>query len=368
MHVPLFDTKAEYAEIKKEIDGAVGRVLSSGRFVGGPEVSAFEAEFSAHVGDRDVAAVNSGTDALRLALQGLGIQAGDEVVIPANTFSATAMAIEQVGGIPVVADIDPFSYLMSAESIEALVTDQTRAVLPVHLYGRLAPMSEINEVARQHDLVVIEDAAQAHGASLDGKPAGSWGGAAAFSFYVSKNLGAYGDGGAVVADPDVIARVKALRDLGRDETGEHVLLGVNSRLDAIQAAILRVKLPHLDTWLDSRQRRAERYRESLEEADVELPTEGTPGVHVYHLFVIRVPRRDMVREKLRQRGVEAGIHYPTPIHLQPAHVGRVKVPNGAPNAEKAAREILSLPIYPQMTDTQQDHVIAALRAALQDVQ
>ena len=363
--VHIFDTKAEYQEIKEEIDEAVARVLSSGRFVGGPEVDAFEEEFGAICGDRSVAACNSGTDALSLALLALGVGAGDEIIMPANTFSATAMAAEFIGATPVICDVDPELHVITAELIEPLITEQTRCILPVHLYGHPCDMREVMQLADQRNLTVVEDAAQAHRASAHGRPMGSWGHAAGFSFYVSKNLGAYGDGGAVAGDPDLVARVKTLRDLGRDPSGQHIAVGINSRLDAIQAAILRVKLRHLATWEERRRRLADRYRSLLADlAGVSLPTEASWARHVYHLFVIRVQERDDVMRKMADVGVHAGIHYPTPIHQQPAHHGRIKVPAGAPVAEKLSREILSLPLYPQLDEAQQDKVVDALRGVV----
>ena len=362
--VPLFDAVAEHAEIGPAVEAAIRRVVRSGRFVGGPEVAAFESEFATAVEGRAVAAVGSGTDALRLALAALGIGPGDEVVIPANTFTATAMAVESLGAVPVVADVDPDLWVVTAELVEPLLTSATRAIVPVHLYGQMAPMPDLLELAAGRDVAVVEDAAQAHGASAHGRPAGAWGRAAAFSFYPSKNLGAYGDGGAVVGDDGVVERVRVLRDLGRNPEGAHVEIAVNSRLDAVQAAVLRTKLPHLRRWIDRRRAVAARYREALSDVPVGLPAEASWGVHAYHLFVVRVGAgRDEVRRALAEGGVEAGVHYPAPIHLQPAHAGRVKTPRGAAVAERLTGEILSLPVYPQITAGQQDRVAELLRDA-----
>ena len=363
--VPLFDAIAEHAQIGPEVEAAILEVLRSGRFIGGPEVEAFEFEFGSAVEGRAVAGCGSGTDALQLALVALGVGPGDEVVIPANTFTATAMAIEAVGGIPVVCDVDPDLYVMTPEHVEPVLTAATRAVVPVHLYGHPAPMPELMALAERRGLAVLEDAAQSHGSSAHGRPAGSWGHAAAFSFYPSKNLGAYGDAGAVVADPEVIARIRLLRDLGRDAHGAHVEVARNSRLDAIQAAVLRAKLPHLPGWVRRRRELAGGYRELLAGLPVELPVEAPWAEHAYHLFVIRVPGdRDGVRDALAAEGIEAGVHYPTPIHLQTAHAGRVKAPAGAPVAEAHAARILSLPLYPQLEQAGLSRVAEVLRRAL----
>jgi dTDP-4-amino-4,6-dideoxygalactose transaminase len=308
--------------------------------------------------------VNSGTDALKLALVAMGVGHGDEVIVPANTFTATVMAVQGAGAVPVVADVDPDHYVVTRNLVEPLITERTRCLIPVHLFGHPAPMPELMELARDRSLLVLEDAAQAHGASVDGRPVGAWGDAAAFSFYPSKNLGAYGDGGAVVADPAVIERIHRLRDLGRDANGVHVDVGVNSRLDAMQAAILRTKLRHLPAWQERRRAIAALYRELLSDVSVALPIEGDVVTHVYHLFVVRVERRDEIHTSLRGAGIEAGIHYDTPVHLQPAHRGKLQVPRGAPTAERLAGQILSLPIYPQMQDEQVHRVATALRSLL----
>jgi dTDP-4-amino-4,6-dideoxygalactose transaminase/acetyltransferase-like isoleucine patch superfamily enzyme len=361
--ITLFDPLAEYAEIGRAVEEAIARVVRSGRFIGGPEVAGFEAEFGEAVAGRAVAAVGSGTDALRLALVGLGVGPGDEVILPANTFTATAMAVEGVGAIPVVADVDPELHVLTAAQVEPVLTAATRAIVPVHLYGHPAPMPELLELAAG-GIAVLEDAAQAHGALGHGRPAGAWGTAAAFSFYPSKNLGAYGDAGAVVGDHDLIARMRVLRDLGRDDRGAHVEIALNSRLDAMQAAVLRAKLPHLAEWVDRRRALADGYRERLADVPAILPVEAPWARHAYHLFVIRVADRDAVREALSAEGIETGIHYPTPIHLQPAHAGRVKVPRPVDVTERLAGEILSLPLHPQMTSDDQDRVAGALARAL----
>ncbi|MEX2458397.1 MAG: DegT/DnrJ/EryC1/StrS family aminotransferase [Actinomycetota bacterium] len=363
--VPLFDPVAEHAEIGDGVEAAVLRVVRSGRFIGGPEVVAFEAEFGATIEGRAVAGCGSGTDALQLALVALGVGPGDEVVLPANTFTATAMAVEAIGGVPVVCDIDPDLYVMTADLVEPVLSRATRAIVPVHLYGHPAPMPELMALAEARGLGVLEDAAQAHGSSVDGRPSGAWGHAAAFSFYPSKNLGAYGDAGAVAGDPELVQRIRVLRDLGRDARGAHVEVARNSRLDAIQAAVLRTKLPLLTGWVERRRALAAGYRELLADLPLELPLVGPWAEHSYHLFVVRVPGdRDAIRRTLAAEGIEAGVHYPTPIHLQAAHAGRIKVPAGAPVAEAHAGRILSLPLYPQMNRKALVRVTDALRRAL----
>ncbi|MDQ3878557.1 MAG: DegT/DnrJ/EryC1/StrS family aminotransferase [Actinomycetota bacterium] len=362
--VPILDTRAEYAEIKNEIDAAVHAVLDSGRFVGGPEVTGFEEDLSTIADGRRAAAVNSGTDALRLALSALGVGSEDEVILPGNTFSATAMAVEAVGATPVIADVDSELHVLTADTVEPLITRETKCVIPVHLYGHPAPMPELMDLARARGIAVLEDAAQAHRATIDGRPTGAWGDAAAFSFYPSKNLGAYGDGGAVVGSDDVVEQVCMMRDLGRDASGEHVVFGINSRLDAFQAAILRVKLRHLERWEEARRSNAANYVAELAGTPIGLPTEAPWAKHVYHLFVVTLDERDRVMQQLADAGISTGVHYPTPIHHQPAHQGRVKVPGPTPVCDDLAGRILSLPVHPQMSEAQQERVISALKEAV----
>lgn len=362
--VPLFDPTAELAEIGGEVRAAIDRVLERGRFIGGPEVEAFEREFArAIVPGRRAAGVGSGTDALRFALMAVGVGQGDEVIVPVNTFTATAMAVETVGARPVLVDVDERTHAITAATVEPAIGPRTRAIVPVHLFGHPAPMAELVELARSRGLLVVEDAAQAHGASIDGRPVGSWGDAAAFSFYPSKNLGAYGDGGAVVGGEEVVEAVEVLRDLGRDSHGAFVRPGYNSRLDALQAAVLRTKLRHLDDWTERRRRLAGRYRELLAGTVADAPEEARGARHVYHLFVVRVPDRDRVLSEMQAAGVEARIHYPDPLHRQRAHAGHVLTGSAFPVAERLARAILSLPLYPQMEEAQMERVVSALAAA-----
>lgn len=363
--VPLLNPADEMAEIREEVDRAIDGVLRSGRYIGGPEVDGFEAEFSRIVGCRSVAAVNSGTDALQLALTALGIGAGDEVILPANTFTATAMAVQAVGALPVIGDVDEDLYVIQPHTVEPLITSRTKCIIPVHLFGHPAPMDELTELATAHGLKILEDAAQSHGATAHGRKVGALGDAAAFSFYPSKNLGAFGDAGAVVGEPDLVEHVRVLRDLGRDREGAHVETGVNSRLDALQAAILRVKLRHFDHWQKERRLRAERYAQLLADPRVGLPVEAPWAEHVFYVFVIRVSQRDRILEDLKRAGVSAQVHYPVPIHLQPAHRGKVSVPQPVPVSERLAGEILSLPLYPHLPQEDQDHVVSSLRNALE---
>ncbi|MGH2755119.1 MAG: DegT/DnrJ/EryC1/StrS family aminotransferase [Actinomycetota bacterium] len=365
IEVPLLNPSDEMSEIRDEVDRAIDGVLSSGRYIGGPEVVGFEDEFSSVVGGRSVAAVNSGTDALQLGLTALGIGAGDEVIIPANTFTATAMAVQAIGAVPVIADVDEDLYVIRARAVEPLITSRTRCIIPVHLFGHPAPMEELTELAAAHGLKILEDAAQSHGATAHGRRVGSLGDAAAFSFYPSKNLGAFGDAGAVVGERELVERVRVLRDLGRDDEGAHVETGVNSRLDALQAAILRVKLRHFEDWQKERRLRAERYAEALADLPVGLPVEAAWAEHVFYVFVIRISQRDRILDALRNDGVGAQVHYPVPVHLQPAHRGKVSVPQPLPVSERLAGEILSLPLYPHLPPAAQDHVMDSLRRALE---
>jgi dTDP-3-amino-3,4,6-trideoxy-alpha-D-glucose transaminase len=369
--IPLFSAGAELAEIGQEVRAAVERVLASGRYIGGPEVESFEDEFASAIAPgRRAVAVGSGTDALRLALVAMGIGPGDEVVVPVNTFTATAMAVETAGATPVFADVDESTRCLSAATIAAALGARTRAVIPVHLFGHPAPMPEIVELARARDLLVLEDAAQAHGALCHGRPVGSWGDAAAFSFYPSKNLGAYGDGGAVIAGHALAERVRTLRDLGRPAGSGHVVIGFNSRLDALQAAVLRAKLPHLEAWNAARRRLADAYRDRLTELDapgLRLPDEAPWARHVYHLFVVTVPRRDVVLASMQDDGVEARVHYPAPLHRQPAHRRFVRQADEFPVADSLGGRILSLPLYPQMSEDDVGTVVEALARALDRV-
>jgi dTDP-4-amino-4,6-dideoxygalactose transaminase len=364
--IHLVDLQAQYATIKPEIDEALQRVVGNAAFILGEEVSRFEGAFAEYCGSRHAIGVASGTAALRLSLAACGIGAGDDVVTTPHTFIATAEAIAHTGARPVFADIDPLTFNLDPERLEAAITPQTRAVVPVHLYGRPAPMDEILAVAGRHRLRVIEDACQAHGAQRNDRRVGTVGDAGCFSFYPGKNLGAFGDAGMVVTDNrECAARVRSLRDHGRAEKYVHDTLGFGERLDGLQAAVLAVKLRHLEEWNQRRRAAANAYRELLAGLPLLLPPEDTPDSgSVYHLFVIRVRRRDSVLAALKAAGVGAGVHYPLPVHLQPAFAYLGYRRGDFPHSERAADEVLSLPLYPEITREQLETVAAAVREAL----
>lgn len=364
--IPLVDLQAAHLEVAEEISSGFDRVLASGGFIKGTDVAAFEAEFAEFSGAAHCVGVANGTDALELALRAAGVASGAEVVLPANTFVASAGAVVRAGARPVFADVDPDHLLLDPVSAAKVIGPQTGAVVPVHLFGQLAPMQALAETARQHAVVLIEDAAQSHGASQGGVPAGSFGLAAGVSFYPGKNLGAYGDAGAVLTNSADIARqIRLLGDHGSERKYVHAALGFNSRLDSLQAVVLRAKLRRLAAWNERRRDAAARYHELLADVDdVVLPQTAPDNVHVWHLYVVQVPRRDHVLEVLGELGVQAAIHYPTPVHLQPAFRAAGYGPGDFPIAEAAADRILSLPLYPHITLDQQRKVADALRRAL----
>ena len=368
MTIPLVDLKAQYQSIKPEIDAAIQRVIDNTSFIMGKEVAQFEEAFAAYCGAKYAVGVSSGTGALFLALLAHDIGPGDEVITTPFTFFATGEAISQVGARPIFVDIDPVTYNIDPALIEAAITPYTRAIMPVHLYGQPAAMDAINAIAQKHGLIVIEDAAQAHGSRYNDQRAGTLGDSACFSFYPSKNLGCYGDGGAVVTnDPQVAERVAKLRNHGRMTKYEHDELGYGHRLDGIQAAILGAKLPHLDDWNAGRRDRAARYAELLADLPVSAPRHLPETEPVYHCYTIRLDEgydRDAVVQHLKDNGVGVGVHYPIPLHLQPAYRFLELEPGAYPVSEKAAHEVLSLPIYAELTDEQQDYVVGALREAL----
>ena len=359
--IPLVDLKAQYAALRTDIDAAIARVIANTSFIMGPEVRAFEEAFAAWCRARYAVGVSSGTAALELTLRALGVGPGDEVVTTPFTFIATAEAISATGATPVFADIDPATYNLDPAAVEEAITPATRALLPVHLYGQPADMAALAAIAQRHGLWLIEDAAQAHGAEVAGKRVGSLGHAACFSFYPGKNLGAYGDGGAVTTNDEALAgRLRKLRDHGRVSKYVHDELGYGHRLDALQAAILGAKLPHLDAATAERQRLAARYNDLLAGSDLVLPFVPEDVTPVWHLYVVRTPRRDDLLASLKRQGIEAGIHYPLPLHLQPAYRGLGLGPGSFPVAEAAAQQVLSLPLFPEMTNEQQERVAAAL--------
>jgi dTDP-4-amino-4,6-dideoxygalactose transaminase len=363
MKVPLFNLPAQNQALAGAVRSAVDRALASGALVGGAEVEAFERSFAGHVGVEHAAGVGNGTDALALALKALGLEAGDEVVVPAMTFIATAEAVSLAGGRPAFADIDPVTRCLDPDAAAAAVTGRTRALLPVHLYGHPADMDGVCRLADRHGLWVVEDAAQAHGASWRGRRAGAWGDAGCFSFYPTKNLGALGDGGAVASDDaELIGRVRLFANHGRGESygHSHVVEGGNSRLDALQAAVLSAKLGLLDQWNQRRRDLARAYRERLSGLELLLPPEH-PG-HVHHLFVVETPQRDRLREHLAARGVAAGVHYPRPLHLTPAY-GHLGCSAGDfPAAEGLAARGLSLPLFPELGQDELDYVAEQVRS------
>ena len=361
--IPLVDLKAQYRSIKTEIDEAVLGVLDSAQFVLGEEVEALEREFARFCNAGDAVAVNSGTSALHLALLAAGIGPGDEVITVPFTFIATVAAIEHTGARPVLVDIDPRTYTMNPALIERAITARSKAIVPVHLYGQPADMDPILELARACGLRVIEDAAQAHGAEYEGRRCGSLGDLAAFSFYPGKNLGAYGEGGAVVtSNPDYAHRIRVLRDWGQERRYEHALKGFNYRMDGIQGAILRVKLRHLDDWTEGRRRHAAEYGRRLSGGDIGIPYARAASRHVYHVYAVRVRRRDACCEHLRASGIQTGVHYPIPAHLQPAYADLGYRRGDFPIAEAVAADVLSLPMFPELRQQQVAAIAEALTA------
>jgi dTDP-4-amino-4,6-dideoxygalactose transaminase len=367
--IPLVDLSAAHAEVADEVAVGFKRVLAETAFIGGEEVAAFEREYAAYCGVGHCVGLANGTDALELALRALGVGPGDDVVIPANTFIATAEAVARAGARVVLADIDPRTYLVDPDAMLAAVTPATKVVVPVHLYGQHAPVEALRARLAGSGVAILEDAAQSQGATRHGVPAGSGPGSlAATSFYPGKNLGAYGDAGAVVTDDAALATtVRTLGSHGGLQKYVHDLIGVNSRLDGLQAVVLRAKLARLDRWNAARREAAARYDDLLAHLDVVVrPVTADGNVHVWHLYVVRVPagRRDAILVTLGAHGIGAAIHYPVPVHLTPAFAGLGRGPGSFPHAERAATEILSLPIYPQLTADQQERVVAALAAAI----
>jgi dTDP-4-amino-4,6-dideoxygalactose transaminase len=358
--VPFVDLTGQHAELADELAAAFERVLATSRFVLGEELEAFESEFAAVCEAPHCVAVRSGSEALHLTLRACGIEPGDEVIVPSHTFVATALAVSWVGAVPVFVDIDE-TYTLDPARVADALTHRTRAIVPVHLYGQCADMDPLIELAERHGLSIVEDAAQAHGATYNGRTAGSLGHAACFSFYPSKNLGALGDGGAVVtSDAALAAGLRSLRDYGRTERYRHETLGWNGRLDELQAAFLRVKLPHLPRWNAARARAADRYCRTLVDT-VATPRTAPGRGHVFHLFVIRSPRRAALQEFLAANSVATQVHYPVPVHLQPVYR---KLPHRSLElraTEKAAAEVLSLPLFPTITTEQVERIVALVR-------
>jgi dTDP-4-amino-4,6-dideoxygalactose transaminase len=363
IEVPFGDLRRQHAAMHAAMHAATARVIASGWYVLGPEVRAFEAAFAAACGVADCVGVANGTEALQLALAALGVAAGDEVITVANASVYQTIATLALGARPVYVDVDPVTLTMDPTALAAAFTPRTRAVIVVHLYGQMADMDAISDVARRHGVPVVEDAAQAHAARWRGRSAGSYGNCGCFSFYPTKNLGALGDGGAIVTDdPQLAERLRRLRQYGWERKYEtRDAHGMNSRLDELQAAVLHAKLSHLPAWTERRRAIAARYTAALADTGLTLPAAHPAAYHVYHLYVVRHPQRDAVMAALRQAGIGCEIHYPAPAYAQPIY--RQLAPNHTPNTDDAARQVLSLPLFPELTDDEVAAVIAATRAA-----
>jgi dTDP-4-amino-4,6-dideoxygalactose transaminase len=367
--IPLLDLQGQYRPLREQVLAAIARVCDSQRFIGGPEVEGFERELAAHLGVPHAVGLSSGTDALLVALMALGIGPGDEVITPTFSFFATAGCVSRVGATPRLVDIDPLTYNIDPSAAAAAVTPRTRAIIPVHLYGQCAAMDPILETARRSGIAVIEDAAQAIGATYKGRPAGSMGAAGCFSFFPSKNLGAFGDAGLLTTRDEALAReVRLLRNHGAEPKYIHTRIGGNFRLDALQAAVLRVKLPHLDGWSARRRENADRYdrlfRESAAADRITLPARDPDCRHIFNQYVIRLPARDAVRARLDAAGIGSEIYYPVPFHLQACFAPLGYRKGDFPVAEAAAAETLALPIYSELTEAQQREVVTAVVAAV----
>lgn len=354
MNVPFLDLKAQHQSIRAELDAAIREVIDSCAFAGGPFVEKFEKEWAAYCGVKHAVGVGNGTDALWLTLLALGIGAGDEVITVPNTFIATAEAISLCGARPVLVDVDPITFTMDTGLLRKAITPRTRAIIPVHLFGQMADMDPIAEIAKERGIPVVEDACQAHGAEYRAKRAGSMGVAGAFSFYPGKNLGACGEAGAIVTDDSQIAeKATTIRDHGQVKKYVHRLVGWNARMDGVQGAILSVKLRHIDEWNKSRRQHANEYRERLEGMEgIAVPLEASGRLHVYHVFSVQVAKRDALVAELKAKGVNCGIHYPIPIHLQEAYRSLGCEKGRFPVAEKLSAEFISLPMFPELTSEQ----------------
>lgn len=364
-NVPFVDLGVQYRAISAEIDDAITKVIQEADFILGREVRLFEEEFAEFCDASYAVGVDSGTSALELALRAFDIGPGDEVITAANSFIASALGISHAGAKPVLVDVDPYTYTLDVTALERAITRRTKAIIPVHLYGHPAHMAPIRQLADKHGLVVIEDACQAHGARYKGKRAGSLGHAAAFSFYPGKNLGAYGDGGAVVTkDKKIASRLEMLRNYGQKEKYKHLFRGYNRRLDTMQAAIIRVKLKYLEKWNAARRWNAKLYQKHLEGSGVVIPGEAPGAESVWHLYVIRTEQRDALKDHLVSKGISASIHYPIPIHLQPAYQDLGYKRGDFPVTEAYADRILSLPMYAELTDNQIEYISGAIAVFL----
>jgi dTDP-4-amino-4,6-dideoxygalactose transaminase len=365
IQVPYLDLKAQYQSIKPEIDAAVTRVLESSQFVLGAEVAEFEREFAQYSGASECVALNSGTSALHLALLAVGVGPGDEVITVPFTFVASVAAVLYAGARPILIDIERRSFTIDPSAIQAAITPRTKAILPVHLYGQPADLDPILEVAHRHGLAVIEDAAQAHGAKYRARPVGSIGDISCFSFYPTKNLGAYGEGGAITTNnPEYAKKIRMLRDWGQEGKYHHVLRGYNYRMEGMQGGILRVKLRHLEEWTEARRAVAAQYDRLLADSGVELPAEMAWARHVYHVYTLRTEDRDGLQASLRADGIQTAVHYGIPAHLQPAYADLGYGVGSLPESEAAARQVLSLPIYPELSETAIAKVVSAVKRAI----
>lgn len=365
MRIPAVDLRAQLSAHHDELYAAIHRVVDSCGFILGPEVEGFERDFARAMGAAGAVGVGSGTAALELALRAVGVRSGDEVITAAFTFAATAEAIVHCGARPVFCDIEPGTLTIDPSLVDALVTPRTRALLPVHLYGHPADLDALSELCRRRGLWLIEDAAQAHGARWRGRPCGSWGDLACFSFYPGKNLGAFGDAGAVTGnDPELLARVRRLRNHGSRDKYHHEEVGFCERLDALQAAILSAKLPHLSAWNEARRRHARRYSELLADLPLTLPWNHLDAYAVVHLYVIRTPHRDELVRALQEHEIDAAVHYPRGLHRQPAFIELGLGDVVLPETDRAANEVLSLPMYPELTDDQIQEVAGVVRNVL----
>ena len=362
MQINFVDLNKQYNLIKPEIDDAIQRVIKNSSFIGGEEVSAFEEEFARYCDAHYCAGVNSGTDALQFICMALGIKEGDEVILPVNTFIATALGVSSMGAKPVFVDCEDGTYNIDTKKIEEKITSRTKAIIAVHLYGQPAEMDSIISIAQKHKLYVIEDACQAHGAFYKDRRVGTFGIASAFSFYPGKNLGAYGDGGAVITnDADMTEKIKKLREYGQEKKYVHTERGTNSRLDGLQAAILRVKLRHLDGWNEKRRNVAACYYDNLKDLQIKLPVTMADRNHVYHLFVIETDNRDELLQYMSRKEVFCGIHYPIPLHLQGAYRELGYKAGDFPVSERSASRILSLPVYPELKEEEINYVKTVIK-------
>jgi len=367
VNIPFLDLKAQYQAIREQVLSSIEQVLETCEFILGANVSAFEQEIAEYLGVKHAIGVGNGTDALVLILDALGIGPGDEVITTPYTFFATAECVSRLGAKPVFIDIDPITLTIDPEKLEQAITSRTKAVIPVHIFGRAADMPRIVDIASRHHLFVVEDACQSIGGEIQDKKLGTFGNAGAFSFFPTKNLGAYGDGGLVVTDDDELAEcVRMLRAHGSKVKYHNELIGYNSRLDEMQAAVLRVKLRHLNEWNNRRREIAIEYNELLKDLPVQLPDPGEKGEHVFHLYTILADNREELRTYLKSRGVETGVYYPTPLHLQPAYADLGYHRSDFPVSESACERNLSLPIYPELTDEQIHYVAQAVRGFFEE--